>query len=481
MRSIKKNYIYNLFYQILSMIVPLITTPYLSRILGSEKIGVYSYNYSIVHYFTLFVMLGLNNYGNRTIASSRNDRKSLSKNFSNIYTFQLLCGLGVSVVYFGYIFLASANKTISIIFYLYLLGAIFDVNWFFFGMEEFKLTVIRNTLVKILSTVSIFIFVRNSNDINKYCCIFSLSFLISQLCLWPFVRNDIDFVKPEWKEIRKHIKPNLILFVTVLLVSLFKIMDKIMLGMISNYDEVGYYESSEKIIAIPIALITALGTVMLPRTTNLMANGKDNEAKKYINISIMFAMFISSSMCFGIMGLSNEFVPLFYGKGFEKCIYLFLTLLPSCLFLAFANVIRTQYLLPKKMDRSYIISAGLGAVTNIIINLLLIRPFGALGAGIGTFCAELAVCVYQVYSIKNYLPVGSYIKSTLPFLISGIVMFSVLFFVGLPVQNRLICMTVKIFLGIIIYISALLLSSLLYKKIFHKRLTDYSCIKNLKK
>lgn len=247
-------------------------------------------------------------------------------------------------------------------------------------------------------------------------------------------------------------------------VSLFKVMDKIMLGLITTKNQVGFYESSEKIIQIPTALITSLGTVMLPRMSNLV-NKRNNEEHSLIYKSILFAMFLSSSMCFGIMGVSKEFVPIFYGKGYDTCITLYPILLPSCLFLAFANVIRTQYLLPHGMDKTYVISAFLGAGVNIIINILLIPKYGAIGAAIGTLCAESVVCIYQSYMVRKLQPILLYIKKVLPFGISGITMFIILYNLYFQNLSLFANLALKILIGIIIYIVCLAIQIVVYQVI----------------
>lgn len=455
MSSIKKNFIYNSLYQILVMIIPLITTPYISRVLGASGIGTYSYAYSIANYFVIFIMLGLNNYGNRTIAKVREDKKELSKQFWSIYIMQLFLGIIINAIYFIYCFYFSNNFFVSIAVSLYVVSASFDVNWCFFGLEKFKLTVVRNTIIKIATTLAIFYFVKTDKDIIIYCLIMTIGMLISQLALWPYILRNIPFYKPKTYEIIVHIKPNLFLFLTVIAVSLFKIMDKVMLGYMTTPEQVGFYESAEKIINIPTALITSLGTVMLPRMSNIVSKN-DQEEKTLIFKSIIFAMFISSSMCFGIMGVSKEFVPIFYGNGYETCIILYLILLPSCLFLAFANVIRTQYLLPHQMDSAYVTSAFLGAGVNIIINVLMIPKFGAIGAAIGTFFAEMVVCIYQVYKVSPFLNIRKYIKKTMPFVLSGSIMFIILYNLNLNI-NLLAALGIKIILGCLIYFSTLLI------------------------
>lgn len=476
MGSIKKNFIYNVAYQILIMFIPLITTPYVSRVLGSTGIGKYSYANSIAAYYVMFIMLGLNNYGNRTIAKVKNDKEKLRTSFWSIYLLQFFLGLFINLIYLIYCIFISENPKISLAVGFYVFSACFDINWLFFGLEKFKISVIRNAIIKVLSTIAIFLFVKKSNDTIIYCLIITCSLLISQLVLWPYIFKQIKFYKPKLREITVHIKPNLFLFLTVIAVSLFKVFDKIMLGMMTTKTQVGFYESSEKVINIPTALITSLGTVMLPRMTNMVANN-DKRSEKTIYYSILFAMFISSSLCFGIMAISKQFVPLFYGKGFEVCITLFIVLLPTCLFLAFANVIRTQYLLPHQMDKSYVISAFLGAAINIMINLLLIKNYGAVGVAVGTLFAEATVCIYQCYQVRKFLPIYIYIKKSIPLIVSGLIMFICLFNFEIEAISTIQLLILKIVLGVILYFSTLGIYIFLYK-LFKKK--HYFDLKSLK-
>lgn len=471
MSSVKKNFLYNSMYQILTMIIPLVATPYISRVLGPKGIGIYSYAYSIAYYFVIFVILGLNNYGNRTIAATKDNKLEMSKNFWNIYVTQFVLGIAAILVYILYSIFYSSNPKVSIILGLYVLSSTFDVNWFFYGMEQFKLTVTRNTLIKLSSVAAIFIFVKSDKDVALYCFIMSLGFLLSQLIIWPFLIRQVVFVKPTWAEAKKHIKPNLMLFTTVIAVSLFKVMDKIMLGFMSEYSQVGFYESSEKVINIPIAFITALGSVMLPRMTHKVAKG-GNQDIRTIRISLIFAMFMASSLCFGIMGVADVFVPIFYGKGYDLCISLFMILLPSCIFLAFANVIRTQYLLPHKMDKAYIVSAFIGAGVNLLVNYLLIPRFAAIGAAIGTLIAEAAVCFYQCYKCRKQLPIGSFVVECLPMVLAGLIMFIILKAIKITALNDIALLSVKVVLGACIYFATLILLMLIRKKEYKELLSS---------
>ena len=274
--STKKNFIYNLSYQLLSQVLPFLTIPYVSRVLGAEDIGVYSYTYSIVHYFIIFAMMGLANYGNRTIAKVKDDKRKLAVTFKEIYYMQLLSSITMTLLYVAYLIIFdNTNQTIAIIQILHLISCIFDISWFFFGMEKFRLTTSINGVIKLLSLISIFIFIRNPGDLLPYTIILSGSTLISQVALWMFMPKDILKTKIKFSGIKKHIIPNLRLFLTTIGVMLFKIMDKTMLGIFSGMEEVGYYENAEKISQAPTTVLTALGVVMLPRMSNLYQNNDE--------------------------------------------------------------------------------------------------------------------------------------------------------------------------------------------------------------
>ena len=450
--SVKKNFLYNAFYQVLVLILPLITAPYISRVMGAERIGIYSYSYSVASYFGLFILLGLNNYGNRTIAGVKDNKEKLSRTFCSIYAMQLMMATLLITLYFGYVIFMAKDKTMAWIQMIYLVSVIFDINWFFFGMEMFKMTVTRNTIVKIINLICIFTFVKTANDIYIYGLIMVVGTLVSQLMLWPFVPRYVSFVRVSFDEIREHITPNLTLFVPVIAISIYTIMDKVMLGMMSSMDEVGYYESSNKLTSIPAMAITSLGTVMLPRMSNLIANGRHKEARMYIQKSLIVSALLSSSMAFGLSAVASNFVPFFYGKGFEECISIISILVLSSIFISWANVIRTQYLIPNKKDSIYIVSVFLGAFVNVVVNLLLIPRFQAMGAAIGTFLAEAAVCIYQTYKVRSEIRVKRYLLQSLPLLISGIVMYMVV--VNIPFfYSNLATLAIKVVVGGMIYVT----------------------------
>ncbi|EOU1113509.1 polysaccharide biosynthesis C-terminal domain-containing protein [Clostridium perfringens] len=452
MSSVKKNYIYNLLYQVLLIITPLFTAPYISRRLGPQMIGIQSFYYSVVTYFVLFCMLGVLNFGNRSIAKVRNNRQELTKTFWTIYGFQFIRSIIITFIYFAYVLIfAREYFVIAIINGLYVIAALLDISWMFFGLEQFKITVTRNIIIKLLNVVCIFLFIKGPEDLWIYSLITVLSTLLSNGYLWFYLKRYVGWYRPKFSEIKNNIKPELILFIPAIAVSLYKVMDRIMLGIFSNEAQLGFFTSSESVINIPMSLITALGTVMLPRITNMIANGENEKIKEYIENSIFFVVMMSIAMTFGLAAIAPTFAPVFFGEEFSECSPIIIGLSITIIFISWANVIRTQYLIPRGKDKSYLISIVFGAIINLIINFLLIPKFEAIGAVVGTVCAEATVCIIQTMMVRKNLPIRKYILDNLIFILFGIIMFIGVRSVGSFFANKILRLLIEIVVGIIIY------------------------------
>lgn len=449
--SIKKNIAYNFTYQILILILPFITAPYLSRIIGAEGVGIYSFSQSIALYCTYIAMLGLNNYGNRSIAAVQENEKERSKVFFEIYFMQLIMFTISIAIYVAYVIFFSVDKVAAKLMIIWVISSMFDINWFFFGMEQFKITVIRNTCIKILTVICIFIFVRDSTDVYRYIVIMAMGTLLSQCCLWPYMKKFVHYEKPTLSGILSHFKPNLKLFIPVIAASIYTMMGKIMLGYMTDMQEVGFYENADKIIKMIQSLIVAVGTVMLPRMTALFAKSKDQEGGKYLDIAMEAVLIYVSVAIFGVISVADIFTELYFGPGFEKTSILLIYLIPTVLFFGIGNVLRTQYLIPKKLDKIYINSALIGAVLNLITNWILIPMFNSVGAAISTLFAEISVCVYQFYMVRQDVKIRKYILGASSYLLSGLIMYVILKLVPTS-ENIALCLLQKICLGGIVYI-----------------------------
>ena len=469
--SLKSNIVFNTIYQILIIVTPLITTPYISRVIGAEGYGDFSFTQSIANYFFLFAMLGVNNYGNRIISQSRNDKKEMSKNFWNLYSIQFILALIAAPIYLIYAF-SFSNQTyiwLTLIQGLQIVSVFIDVNWLLFGLEKFKVSTIRNIFVKLLTIAAIFIFVRTKDDLNLYALIVASGTILGLAVILPSVFKEISFVKPTFSEIKKHIKGDLILFLPLLATGIYQYLDKIMLGMLKASEDVGYYSYSVNIISLPVSLIIGVCTVIMPRASHLRKT--DEEAGvKLINSSIAYIVIVSLAMAAGLFSVANVFVPIFLGDDYAASIdalkILCFSLPIQCLSLA----IRMIYLIPYEKDKIYVISIFSGALANVIGNAALIPFFGIVGACYATVIANAIALLIQVILTWKDLPYFAWLKKVLPFIVLSVLMSVGLFYFAKLFENRYLSLAMQVIVGIIFYIGLMVPILLIQKDDYLKAL-----------
>lgn len=449
--SVKRNFAYQVAYQILSFILPFITSPYIARVIGAEGLGIYSYSYTIAYYFTLFAMLGLSNYGIREIARCKDSENNLNKTFSEIEFVHIALSCIVLLAYIVYVILIKQDQLYALIQVIYVISILLSINWFYFGIENFKFTVTVSMILKITNVIAILVFVRNEADLWKYCLIMSLGALIEQVILWIPLHKYVAFEKVPIKCILKHIKPLLLLFIPVIAVSLYKYMDKIMIGAMSSKTELGIYENAEKMINMPMAIIVSFGTVMLPKMSSIASTGSKDDVSHYIDLSMRYIMCLAFALAFGLSGIANVFAPWFWGVEFTKSAVIMMGLSITIPFISFANIIRTQYLIPTKKDKEYLSSVIVGAIINLLINCTLIPKLGSIGAMIGTIAAEIAVCFVQAFVVRRDLQVNSYILKSTPYILYGAIMFFAVYIVGVVFKTGFVTLIVQLTVGILMY------------------------------
>ena len=445
MSSLKKNLAYNVAYQILVIILPLITAPYVSRVLGADGLGTYSYIFSIVTYFGLFGMLGIANHGNRSVALVRDNRQKVSEAFSNTYIIQLCTTVIALLLYFLFIYCwFSGDKTIAYIESIIVLSYVLDITWFFFGLEQFAVTVTRNAIIKIATVVAIFIFVRSREDLWIYALIMSCGMLFSLIYLWLRIRKYADFCKPSWSQVKSNIKPVLMLFIPAIAYSIYKLLDKVMLGAMSSMSQVGLFDNAEKIINIPSSLITAFGTVMMPRITVLLGTGDEHRISYLNKISVRYFTLLVVGAAFGLAGICNVLAPVYFGSEFVGSAPIIAGLGFSLIFVTWANVIRTQYLIPNKLDKPYVISSVIGALANLAVNIILIPKFAGIGAMIGTIIAEFTVFFVQLILVRRSFPMSQYLQPVLFLFPIGMIMLAVVYWIGAYMGNTIITLSFRL-------------------------------------
>ncbi|ARQ92321.1 polysaccharide biosynthesis C-terminal domain-containing protein [Levilactobacillus brevis] len=452
-----RNYLYNVFYQVFILIIPLITTPYLSRILGPTGIGINSYTNSIIQYFILFGSVGVNLYGNRQIAYVRQDRIKLTRTFYEIYFMRLVT---IIIAYMCFIVFVSLVGKFRFYYFaqsISIIAAAFDISWFFMGIENFAVTVLRNFIIKLITLISIFVFVKDSSDLFVYILILSLSLLIGNMTLFPSLRKYVGKLPINELKIWHHFIPSAILFLPQIATQIYLVVNKTMLGAMTSIQAAGFFDQSDKIIKMVLAIVTATGTVMLPHVANAFSRGKIEKTKQYIYVSFEFVTAISIPLAFGLAAVSNKFVPMFFSSRFVAVVPLMMIESLVIILIAWSNALGTQYLLPTQQVKSYSTSVIIGAVVNIIINIPLIIFWGAIGTAIATVLSELSVTIYQLIAVKNQLVLRKLFINTDKYFSSGVVMFFIVFCMDTFLSAQWKWLALEILVGCMVYILMLLL------------------------
>lgn len=471
-KRIIKNYIYNTSYQLLLVITPLITAPYLSRVLGVTGLAISNYAYSLVSYFVLFGTLGSSLYGQREIAYYQNDPIKRTSILKEIIAFRMaLVSLSIIIYIFTIIRSGGKYQTVYLIMLTELVGAAFDISWFFQGLEDFKKTVIRNVIVKIFGIALIFLLVKSPEDINMYAICMTVPTLIGNLSLWAYLPKYVAKSPFSIKEIFKYIKPMLWLFVPQAAIEIYTVLDKTMLGILStNIDSVGYYTNAQHIVKTFMQLIISLGTVMMPAMASAFAKKKFDEIDKMLSGSFNFTFIFGCPMMFGIAAVANNFSIWFYGRNFAPVGPMMMAMSPVILFIGLSVVLGKQYLLPTKKQKIYTIAVITGACVNVVLNFILIRLFNGIGACIASVVAEFCVATVELIAVRKELPIGKYLKENARYLLFSVIMFLPAFFLGKLVSGVLGTL-VQVFAGVTVYLLLLILSKDKWLMHYWKKIT----------
>ena len=409
--STKKNAAYNVAYRMFSVFLPLVTAPYLSRTVGTEGVGLYSDAWTISEIFCLIGMLGLADYGVRTIAQVRDDREKLDRTFSGIWQMQLLVA-GITLLFWlGYVFLAAgAEKTIALHLTMMSVSCLCSFDWCLMGLDQFRPIALRNTFVKLAAAACVFIFVKNKDDLWIYGFVWSLATLLRNLMSAATLRGRVRYRRVPMREALTHLKPCAVLFISVMAVSIYRKMDKVMVYSIAGADQNGLYENAEKIIYCLSGFISAIGTVMMPKVSHMWKLGEKEKIARHIDRSMELIICMVSALAFGLAAVADRFAPLFYGEDFRYSGTLMIPLAFTLIMIGFANVIRTQVVLPQERDHIFVKSVCCGAAVNLAANACLIPVMKSMGAVAGTLMAEMTVPLVQYWILRKELPYRNYLK-----------------------------------------------------------------------
>lgn len=451
--KLTENYLLNLCYQALIIVLPLITVPYVSRVFGADGVGIQSYTNSIITYFILFGSLGAASYGQREIAMCHDDREKAGKVFWEIFYLRLITISIALAVYLTSVAVFSKSYTG---YYLALLPMIFaamlDVVWLFQGLEEFRTVVIRNVAVRLLGTALIFLFIRNKSDLILYILLLTLTEFCGNALLLLGIRRNVGKIRLHGIRPFRHFRNVVIYFIPSFAISIYSVLDKTMLGMMVGSElENGYYEQTYKIINLANTIIFSLNTVMAPRMASLFGRGEESEMHRHLKVSLRFFLLLSIPAAFGIISIARCFVPLFFGPGYEKVTLLLCLLAPIVPFISISSCISAQHMGPRGEQVRISVILGIGAVLNFLINLLLIPRLASTGAVIASVLAEILITVLFVTMSKKSITWSFLVRSAWRYLISGAVMGVVVILLGTWMKVGIFCTLLQLVCGVILY------------------------------
>ena len=458
--KVVKNYIFNTSYQLLAIIVPLVTTPYISRVLGAEGIGIYSYTYSIVSYFVIFSILGTATYGNRQIGILQDDPVGRSKKFLDILTFRLITSGAALVLYLLYVMLFAKNKGIALIQAFYLLATLCDTAWFFQGMEDFRRVAIRNYAIKLLNVACIFIFIRSPEDLWKYVLMLAGLTFVGNLSIIPYLKKYLVSVKGYRPRPFNDINIVIQLFVPAMALQLYEMLDKTMIGVITqSAAQNGYYEQSNKIVKMALIMVTALNTVLLPKSSKAFAESKLDEMKEYLYKSYRFVWFLGVPLMCGVIGIASVLVPVFFGKGYEPVITVLSIMALLFVPISLNSTSSSQFFISTGRQNIYTRCVLIGGGVNILLNALLIPHFKANGAGIASVAGEVVIMAGMLwYMGKNgHIKVLDVFTMSAKYLVAGAVMVGSLLFAASRMPLRVWSLAALIIGGAALYFAVLLI------------------------
>ena len=446
-----KNYLYNVGYQVLAIIVPLITSAYVSRVLRPEGVGANSFTNSIIQYFILFANMGIGYYGNRQIAYVREKKNQMSKTFWEIQIVKTIMTLYSFIAFEIFMIFYTRQPEYMWAQSLNLIAVAFDISWFYEGIEDFKVTVLKNSLVKVLSMIAIFVFVKGPNDVTLYIVVLALSTLIGNLTLWPNIRRDLNKISIKFLNPWQHFLPMAELFVPQIATQVYVQLNKTMLGVMVNETSSGYYQYSDNLVKLILALVTATGTVMLPHVANAVSHGDMHKVNKMLYKSFDFVSAVSYPMMFGLAAISLTLVPKYYGPGYDAVGPAMMIESIVILIIAWSNVLGVQYLLPIHKQKQFTWSVTLGAIVNLILNVPLIKLWGLNGAMWSTVLSEVSVTLYQLWAVKNLLSFKELFTDSWKYFISGLSMFIVVFWMNTHLKDTWIMLGGEVLIGVLIY------------------------------
>jgi O-antigen/teichoic acid export membrane protein len=454
-KSIKNNFAYNTILKLLNIIFPLITFPYVARVLSPTGIGKVDFSMSIIQYFILIAQLGIPTYAIRECAKIRDNKEKLVKTVQEILGINFLALL-LSYVLFAIVILnveqLASYRNILLIGSINILSTSIGLEWFYQAIEEYKYITVRSIFVKVISLVAIFVFIKDQNDILVYAFITVLSTSLAYIYNFFHLKKHINiYIRLKDYNFKRHLKPVFLLFAMSLSVSIYINLDKIMLGFLSGVDSVGLYTAANKMVKVILTLVTSLGTVLLPRMSYYIENNEVIQVKRLINKSLNFIMMISIPSTIGIVMLAEPIIYIFAGQEYLESIRTIKIISPIIIAIVLSNLIGIQILVSHGKERFTLISTIVGAVINFSFNLVFIPIWKQNGAALGTLIAEISVTILQFFYAYTYIKGNISWKSIFTYLLGGFLIILTTGIINYITTSMMIFTVLSVILSIFTY------------------------------
>lgn len=428
MASVKKNYIFDVLNNVSGLLFPIITFPYVSRILSPEGIGQVAFVQSIISYLVMFAALGIPTYALREVAKRKKNKKDLSE-----FTLEILL-IHVSLTIIAYLVACSFLffDRINNIWQLYIIASAHLVlnflgfGWFYQGIEDFKFITIRVFIFRTLSLISLFLFVHERSDIYWYLSILILSEAGNNLCNIFRLRKYVSLTNVKFCDLkfRHHFKPIISLFILSVSTMIYFNMDNLMIGIIKDDVSVGYYNPSLRIQRMLMGFVLSLSTVLFPRLASL-ANTDKEKFGLLSKSGFIITLGMSVPIVFGIFALGKPLIYLFAGASFEPSILTLQLLAPVIVFGTCSNII-AKVLISQQRERIVLQATTMGAIVNLLFNGILIYFFSQYGAALASTISEIAVLMSMMFFGRKFIPNGIVDKNIAYYFISALMMFILL-------------------------------------------------------
>ena len=476
-KSLKINYIFNLLNTITGLLFPLITFPYASRIMLADGIGQVNFFQSIIQYITLFTCLGIPMYAIRKIASVRDDveeRNKVAVEILLLHATLSLIGYVIVTTLAAFVSDIQVNIPLFLILSLTIFFTAIGCEWFYQGIEDFKYITIRGLIVKTIAVILLFVFVRTKEDILWYAGYLVFGILGGNIFNFIRLRRFISFCKLPWKELHplEHLKPALHIFVYNVIISIYLQLNTIMLGFLGTVTSVGLYVTSTKLLSITMAIPNSLGTVVLPRTSNLIAEGHNEELKSICQKSYDFILAITFPLVILLYMTSSYAIGFLGGNSFSGAVLSAKIISPIILLVGISGVLGYQILYPMGKVNIVIKSTFGGACVDLLLCILLIPIYGHNGAAIAYLTAEFTVTFAIMLMGKKYVPIKYFDKKYIDYVMASLIMVCCLIMVNKINLSNIQMIVINFFVGGIVYITVLVLRKnpivSLLKNIHHK-------------